>query len=165
MNKEELRKFIKEVVNECLINEEKEVEEQEWKLLNELMLDLNNIYNIDEKNSTKLLKQFMDDEGRINIIKARNEKDGWMEIKFYWLKEKNGILTPTYENPIDSTSKTFNTYLSLFLNHFIKLNDKIILKPTDDIRQRLYRISLNKFLNKNEYQVFERDKLIYIIKK
>lgn len=168
MNQNELRQIIKEEIQKYIhqynnINEN-DLLEEEWKLLNELTLDLENIYKIDEKSSSKYIKSFYDNENRLNIMKAKNN-NGFIEIKFYWLKEDNGKFIPTYEAPLNSTAKTFNTYLSLFLNYFINLGDNFILQPTDNIRQRLYKIAINKLLDKDNYKSFEKDNQIFIIKK
>lgn len=174
MNREELTKLITEIIRDEMqlylhqYNhiDESETLEAEWKLLNELILDIDNTYPIDKENSSKNIKAFYDDLNRLNLIKAK-ENNGSIEIKFYWLKNVNGTLIPSYDDPPNTSAKTFNTYLKIFLEYFINMGDSFVLLPTDTIKQRLYRIALNKLLDKNMWKIVDRqDKLeLIIIKK
>ena len=89
------------------------------------------------------------------------------EVKIYLLDNKNKI---TIEKPeLLGDSKIFNTITKIFYNEILPNNSKILLRPINDIRNRLFRISLSKNLNKDEYNVqfTTNDKgfFIYITKK
>ena len=166
LSRDELIQIIKEEIQNYFNNRDSELLEAETKILiNELNFDLNNHYELDPKNNTRLIKGFRDDYGRLNLIKAK-DNNGWTEIKFYWLKDDGkGGFTPTYEAPPNPTEKTLNTYFYIMFNYFLSLDNKFILLPTDKIRQRLYMIVFNKFLDKTIWSLNELDDKILLIKK
>ena len=166
MKKSELILLIREEIQNYFKIREVELLEAETKILiNELNFDLNNHYELDLNNNSSLMKSFKDDYDRLNIIKAKNNND-WTEIKFYWLKDDGkGGLIPTYEAPPNPTEKTLNTYFYILFTYFLSLNNKFIFQPIDKVRQRLYMIILNKFLDKNQWALNELDDKILLIKK
>lgn len=163
MQAEELKKSIKKeikgmmAINEGLLQAESD-------LLFELNYNIEDIYDYHVSPKSPFLIEFKDNLGRINVIKAKIN-NGYLEIKFYWLKEHNGLIDPTYETPPNITAKTFNTYLYLFINHFLELHDNFVLQPTDDIRQRLYKIMLNKYLDQTIWDILEYKDKLFIRKK
>lgn len=163
IDREELKELIKEVLQEISFQynhiDENDSLEYDWRLLKELVLNTNDVYPLDEKECNRTTKGFRDNLGRLNLIRAKTNLNS-IEIKFYWLKEVNGELIPSYDDPPNSTNKTFNTYLKIFFDYFIYLGDSFVFLPTDLTRYRLYRIALNKMLDKNKWKIFEREDIL-----
>ena len=86
------------------------------------------------------------------------------EVKFGWVDENTQ--KPRYDIPPQYDERVYNTHLYVFLNeilpHFSKFINGIILKPTDTRRYRLYRMSLNKFLDKQKYELVDEDDRLII---
>ena len=71
------------------------------------------------------------------------------------------------DTPNDITPKTMNTHMSNIINKFLPNYDQFLIRPNDDIRFRLFQLLLNKYLNKDEWEIFfhpER-KQIFLYKK
>jgi len=132
----------------------------EFESLQELFqLDLKNVYPIDEKESTKYIQSFRDDSGILNVMKAR-DNEGFLEIKFYWI-DKTG--KPTFDRRLTYDPKALNTFLSLFFNHFLDLSDAFLLQPNDIYRLRLFRMALNKYLDREKWDMKANESQLKII--
>lgn len=168
MKESELNKFIENIVRKTVnsINiDNRSLYESEYNLLKEFVFNLNDTYEIDETESNKSTKSFYDNKGRLNSMHIKNNIGDYKEIKFYWIDvDKAGKKTPTYTTLPDSTAKTFNTYLKLFLEYFIFLGDKFVFQPTDVARFRLYKIALTKLLDKTKWKMTILDNKIIITK-
>lgn len=133
---------------------------KEWNELSEqFKFDINNTYDIMKKESSKYIKTFKDDSGALNYIKARKNKN-ILEIKFYWI-DKNGH--PSFDKRLSYDPKIFNTFLNLFLNYFLKLANAFLLQPNDIYRLRLFRMALNKYLNREKWDMIVNENELKII--
>lgn len=78
------------------------------------------------------------------------------EIKFGWVDETNN---KRYDKPPTYDEKIFNTYIYILLNEILKYYSEYFtefyLEANDSLRHRLYRQTLNKFLDKNQYTLNE----------
>lgn len=86
------------------------------------------------------------------------------EIKFGW-RDKNS--KERYDKPPSYDTKIFNTYIYIFINEILKYYSEYFtefyLEANDSLRHRLYRQTLNKFLDKNKYnleEILEKNTLI-----
>jgi hypothetical protein len=74
------------------------------------------------------------------------------EIKFGW-EDENG--NKRYDKPPTYDSRIFDTYIYIFLNEILKYYleyfTEFYLEANDSLRHRLYRQTLNKFLDKTKY--------------
>ena len=136
-----------------------------WNTLNELFnLDINNSYKIDEKESSDSYKQFIDQFGIKHVIVSLKNKDGFIEIKAYPLKmDNNGKLIPNFEIPKEYDPKVLNTYINVIINYYMKKYRKILLQPIDRNRHKLFKMCLNKYINKFDWQMISNEKDLYII--
>jgi hypothetical protein len=88
------------------------------------------------------------------------------EIKFGWLDENN---KERYSKPPSYDARIFNTHIYIMINEIIKYYSEYFtefyLEANDSLRHRLYRQTLNKFLDKTKYKLEEIiEKHILIIK-
>lgn len=88
------------------------------------------------------------------------------EIKFGWI-DSNG--KENYNKPPSYDSRIFNTYIYIFINEILKYYKEYFtefyLEANDELRYRLYRQTLSKFLNKDQYELIEQpENNIIIIK-
>ena len=90
--------------------------------------------------------------------------DTTAEIKFGWIDDKGN---KRYDKPPTYDDKIFNTYIFIFLNEILKYYTEYFtefyLEANDNLRHRLYRQTLNKFLDKNKYileEIQEKNTLI-----
>ena len=86
------------------------------------------------------------------------------EIKFGWVDE-NG--NKRYDKPPTYDEKIFNTFIYIFLNEILRYYTEYFtefyLEANDNLRHRLYRQTLNKFLDKNKYlleDILEKNTII-----
>jgi hypothetical protein len=86
------------------------------------------------------------------------------EIKFGWVDE-NG--NKRYDKPPTYDERIFNTYIYIFLNeilkHYTEYFTEFYLEANDNLRHRLYRQTLNKFLDKTKYileDILEKNTII-----
>lgn len=86
------------------------------------------------------------------------------EIKFGWVDE-NG--SKRYDKPPTYDERIFNTYIYIFLNEILKYYTEYFtefyLEANDSLRHRLYRQTLNKFLDKTKYileDILEKNTII-----
>ena len=118
---------------------------------NELLVEFN--YNLEDtypiNNELPFNIEFKDDKGRLNITKGRLNNN-FIEIKLYWAEEK-GI--PRMDTPDDVTPKTMNTHMSNIINKILPNYDQFLIRPNDPIRFRLFQLLLNKYLNKEEWEL------------
>lgn len=92
----------------------------------------------------------------IIINQSLYKGDTKAEIKFGWVDENNN---KRYDKPPIYDEKIFNTYIYILLNEILKYYSEYFtefhLEANDSLRHRLYRQTLNKFLNKNQYNLNE----------
>lgn len=78
------------------------------------------------------------------------------EIKFGWVDEKG---VKRYDKPPTYDERIFNTHIYILLNEILKYYSEYFtefyLEANDSLRHRLYRQTLNKFLDKNKYTLNE----------
>jgi hypothetical protein len=74
------------------------------------------------------------------------------EVKFGWVDENQN---KRYDKPPIYDEKIFNTFIYIFLNeilkHYSEYFTDFYLEANDNLRHRLYRQTLNKFLDKTKY--------------
>jgi len=74
------------------------------------------------------------------------------EVKFGWVDENQN---KRYDKPPTYDEKIFNTFIYIFLNEILKYYSEYFtdfyLEANDNLRHRLYRQTLNKFLDKTKY--------------
>jgi hypothetical protein len=132
---------------------------------NELLVEFN--YNLEDtypiNNELPFNVEFKDDKGRLNITKGRLNNN-FIEIKLYWADPGGNL---SMDTPKDVTSKTMNTHMSNIINKFLPNYDQFLIRPNDDIRFRLFQLLLNKYLDKNEWDIsfYPDKKQIFIFKK
>lgn len=160
INLKEVNKFEKE--NEFkLLNILEQILHSTYVLIGE-NIDLDNTYNYELVAPS--VWEFQDREKYYNNIKVNYNPgsiDKEITVKFYWVGEDS---KPKYDVPLHTDEKIFNTYLKIFINEILpKLDeyfnhfniDKITLDPVDITRYRLFRIALNKILDKEIYELIE----------
>ena len=117
----------------------------------ELLVEFN--YNIDDTypitNELPFNIEFKDDEDRLNITKGKLNNN-YIEIKLYWLDNKKKL---RMDAPEGILPKTMNTHLSNIINKFLPNYDQFLIRPNDPIRFRLFQLLLNKYLNKEEWEL------------
>jgi hypothetical protein len=141
---------------------EEEIDLGTYSVLAELRLDLNNVYSYQE--TLKGMYGFKDNNEYEHFIRLVKENDRW-EIKVGFFKK--GTTQPIYDRPklydenLNYDEKIFNTHLKILFDEIFpyffnnsNIDDKTLYFPALDIpRFRLYRISLNKFVDKNLYNI------------
>ena len=74
------------------------------------------------------------------------------EVKFGWIDENK---TKRYDKPPTYDERIFNTHIYIFINELLKYYSEYFsefyLEANDALRHRLYRQTLNKFLDKSKY--------------
>jgi hypothetical protein len=92
----------------------------------------------------------------IIINQSLYKGDTKAEIKFGWVDESNN---KRYDKPPTYDERIFNTHIYILLNEILKYYSEYFtefyLEANDNLRHRLYRQTLNKFLNKDEYGLNE----------
>jgi len=134
---------------------------RETQMLEEFNYNLEDIYPI--TNEIPFNIEFKDDKDRLNITKGKLNT-GFIEIKLYWAEPGGNIRMDT---PEGITSKTMNTHMSNIINKFLPNYDQFLIRPNDNIRFRLFQLLLNKYLDKNEWEVsfHPENKQIFIFKR
>ena len=146
------------------IIEEIQADLDNWNTLNELFdLDINNSYKIDEKESSDNYKQFTDQFGiRHAVVALRNK--GFIEIKAYPLKtDDKGRTLANFDTPKQYDPKVLNTYMNVIINHYMEKYRKILLQPIERHRHKLFRMCLNKFIDKSKWQMISNEKDLTIV--
>ena len=148
MEKHQLKKLIKEEVQIL-----QGFGDFSWITLreNELLAEFN--YNLEDTypitNELPFNVEFKDDKDRLNITKGKLNNN-FIEIKLYWAGLGGNVRIDT---PKDVTSKTMNTHMSNIINKFLPNYDQFLIRPNDNIRFRLFQLLLNKYLDKNKWNV------------
>lgn len=134
----------------------------------ELMFESVNLDNhYDFEHTRKNLWVFKDRKNIQHFIilnQSLYKGDTTAEIKFGWIDDKGN---KRYDKPPTYDDKIFNTYIFIFLNEILKYYTEYFtefyLEANDNLRHRLYRQTLNKFLDKNKYileEIQEKNTLI-----
>jgi hypothetical protein len=111
--------------------------------------NLNNVYEYDNNGN---IYSFTTDNNLKYFVKTKHHENNVNEVKIYLLDKNN---KPIMEKPeLLGDPKIFNTISKIFYNNILPKYNNILLRPIDDIRNRLFRISLNKNLDKNNYEVY-----------
>lgn len=148
MEKHQLKKLIKEEVQIL-----QGFGDFSWITLreNELLAEFN--YNLEDTypitNELPFNVEFKDDKDRLNITKGKLNNN-FIEIKLYWAEPGGNVRMDT---PKDVTPKTMNTHMSNIINKFLPNYDQFLIRPNDNIRFRLFQLLLNKYLDKNKWNV------------
>jgi len=153
MDKQDLKKLIRE---EIIISS--------YELMFE-SVNPNNHY--DFEHSRKNLWIFNDRKNIQHFIilnQSLYKGDTIAEIKFGWVDD-NG--NKRYDKPPTYDEKIFNTHIYIFINEILKYYSEYFtefyLEANDNLRHRLYRQTLNKFLDKTKYildDLIEKNTLI-----
>ena len=103
-----------------------------------------------------IFKDRKDIQHFIIINQSLYKGDTKAEIKFGWADEKGN---KRYDKPPTYDDKIFNTYIYILLNEILKYYSEYFtefyLEANDILRHRLYRQTLNKFLDKDKYNLQE----------
>lgn len=153
MNEQDLKKIIRE-----------EIMVSSYELMFE---SVNPANHYDFEHSRKNLWVFNDRKNIQHFIilnQSLYKGDTKAEIKFGWVDE-NG--DKRYDKPPTYDEKIFNTHIYIFLNEILKYYSEYFtefyLEANDNLRHRLYRQTLNKFLDKTKYildDLIEKNTLI-----
>jgi hypothetical protein len=103
----------------------------------------------------------------IIIHQSLYKGDTIAEIKFGW--EEDDKENKRYDKPPTYDSKIFNTHIHIMINEILKYYSEYFtefyLEANDNLRHRLYRQTLNKFIDKTKFHLEEiLDKNTLIIK-
>jgi len=100
----------------------------------------------------------------ITLNQSLYKGDTTAEIKFGWVDENKN---KRYDKPPTYDERIFNTYIYIFLNEILKYYTEYFtefyLEANDNLRYRLYRQTLNKFLDKTKYvleDILEKNTII-----
>jgi hypothetical protein len=162
MRKPELKQIIREEISALKNSGDFSwVTLRENQLLKELNYNLEDTYSLN--NELPFNIEFKDNKGRLNITKGKLN-NGFIEIKLYWIDEKG---TPRMDTPDDISPKTMNTHLSNIINKFLPNYTQFLIRPNNEIRFRLFQLLLNKYLNKDEWELsfYPEQKQIFLLQK
>lgn len=92
----------------------------------------------------------------IIINQSLYKGDTIAEIKFGWIDE---VRNKRYDKPPTYDEKIFNTHIFILIheiiNYYSEYFTDFYLEANDSLRYRLYRQTVNKFLNKEKYSLQE----------
>ena len=162
MKKSDLQKLIKEEIQMLQgFGDFSWITLRENELLVEFNYNLENTYPI--TNELPFNVEFKDDKNRLNITKGKLNNN-FIEIKLYWAEPGGNIRMDT---PEDVQPKTMNTHMSNIIDKFLPNYDQFLIRPNDDIRFRLFQLLLNKYLDKNKWEIssYPEKKEIFLYKK
>lgn len=162
MKKSDLQKLIKEEIQTLQGSGDFSwVTLRETQMLEEFNYNLEDIYPI--TNELPFNIEFKDDKSRLNITKGKLNNE-FIEIKLYWI-DNDG--KPRMDTPEEVAPKTMNTHMFNIINKFLPNYDQFLIRPNDNIRFRLFQLLLNKYLDKNEWEVsfYPENKQIFIFKR
>jgi hypothetical protein len=113
----------------------------------------NNHYDFEHsRKNLWVFKDRKDIQHFIILNQSLYKGDTVAEIKFGWVDENKN---KRYDKPPTYDEKIFNTYIYIFLNEILRYYTEYFtefyLEANDDLRHRLYRQTLNKFLDKTKY--------------
>lgn len=153
-----------EIIKHLIENDKDEfpwIELREQELLVEFNYNLDDIYSI--TNELPFNIEFKDDKERLNITKGKLNNE-YIEIKLYWVDNEGKVRMDT---PDGVLPKTMNTHLNNIINKFIPKYNQFIIRPNDDIRYRLFQILLNKYIDKNIWNIKSDsiNRIIILVKK
>ena len=125
----------------------------------------NNHYDFEHtRKNLWVFKDRKDIQHFIILNQSLYKGDTIAEIKFGWVDE-NG--NKRYDKPPTYDERIFNTYIYIFLNEILKYYTEYFtefyLEANDSLRHRLYRQTLNKFLDKTKYileDILEKNTII-----
>ena len=127
--------------------------------------DINNVYPY--KSSEGFVATFQDNNNIQHFIRIVYQplRQPRYDLKFGFFDEKG---KPSYDRPnlhynLHPDEKIYNTHLSILLQQFLEKDDffgkanidKLYLPAIDHLRYRLFRKSINKFLDKNKYKMYD----------
>jgi hypothetical protein len=130
------------------------------------IMDINRVYPYDLVGNFSA--KFTDDNKITHLIRILYQplKVPRYDVKFGFFDE-NGKISferPNIHYKLEADDKIFNTYIRIFLLEFlekffekVKETNKLYLPATDYARYRLYRMALNKFLDKSKYKCYDDD--------
>lgn len=162
MKKSDLQKLIKkEIQTQQGSGDFSWITLRETQMLEEFNYNLEDIYPI--INELPFNVEFKDNKDRLNITKGKLN-NGFIEIKLYWAEPGGNIRMDT---PEEVLPKTMNTHMSNIINKFLPNYDQFLIRPNDDIIFRLFQLLLNKYLNKNKWEIsfYPENKQILIFKR
>lgn len=165
-----LSKILEEIKNDKKVSELSITEQMEYTTFRYLaeVIDINNTYPI--KVNKGFFAEFEDDNNVTHFTRItyqplkipRND----VKIGFY---DENG--KPSYDRPnlhynLHPDEKIFNTHLHILLEQFLDKEDffkktnatELYLPAIDYHRYRLFRMALNKLLDKSKYELFDDTK-------
>lgn len=153
MNKSDLQQLIKE-----------ELITSSYELMFE-SVNPDNHYNFEHtRKNLWIFKDIKDIQYFIILNQSLYKGNTTAEIKFGWVDD---IGNKRYDKPPTYDEKIFNTFIYIFLNEILRYYTEYFtefyLEANDNLRHRLYRQTLNKFLDKNKYvleDVLEKNTLI-----
>jgi hypothetical protein len=138
--------------------------DESYRLMEE-MVDINNIYPYES--GGKYIFHFIDRYNNKHGIRALfqpirkfGHEEGYYEIKFgVIIDDKKWI----YDEPTEHDEKVFNTHVHISLKEIIEKLDEVNewrLPPVqNDIRRyRLFRIALNKYIDKSKWNIINNPK-------
>jgi hypothetical protein len=148
MKKSDLQKLIKEEIQTLQGSGDFSwITLRETQMLEEFNYNLEDTYPI--TNELPFNVEFKDNKDRLNITKGKLNS-GFIEIKLYWAEPEGNIKMDT---PEEVLPKTMNTHMSNIINRFLPNYDQFLIRPNDDIRFRLFQLLLNKYLDKNKWEI------------
>ena len=156
-----------ENINNLSLDEQISIETYTY--LAEFRMDMSNYYPY--KSEGKGYYTFFDKQGYKHFDRLVKEHERWeLKIRYFDPKDLN---KPIYDRPkvyvdLDYDEKVFNTHIKVIIDEIIPYffrhkmvpsEDKILFLPAlDTSRYRLYRISLNRFLDKSKYTFSDHEK-------
>jgi hypothetical protein len=145
MKKSELQQIIRE---ELIISSYELIFEQ---------VDPSNHYDFEHtRKNLWVFKDRKNTQHFIIIHQSLYKGDTKAEIKFGWIDENS---KERYDKPPSYDARIFNTYIYILLNeilkHYSEYFTEFYLEANDSLRHRLYRQTLNKFLDKTKYNLDE----------
>lgn len=130
-------------------------------------LDMTNIYPFQASN--KFSAEFIDDNKVKHFIRIAFQPltEPRFDLKFGFFDEHN---KPSFKRPnlhynLNPDEKIFNTHIHILINKFLEEDkffesikektNKLYLPAIDVSRYRLFRLALNKLLNKKKYRFYD----------
>jgi hypothetical protein len=125
----------------------------------------NNHYDFEHsRKNLWIFKDRKDIQHFIILNQSLYKGDTKAEVKFGWVDENS---KERYDKPPTYDSRIFDTYIYIFLNEILKYYTEYFtefyLEANDTLRYRLYRQTLNKFLDKTKYileDILEKNTII-----
>jgi hypothetical protein len=135
-----------------------------YELMFESVNPNNHYYFEHTRKNLWVFKDIKDIQHFIILNQSLYKGDTTAEIKFGWVDE---LENKRYDKPPTYDDKIFNTHIYIFLNEILKYYSEYFtefyLEANDSLRHRLYRQTLNKFLDKTKYlleDILEKNTII-----